>query len=633
MPSRIEDYALIGDCETAALVSRDGSIDWLCWPRFDSGACFAALLGTPDHGRWRIAPQSEARATRRRYLPGTLVLETVFETDTGSASVTDLMTARLPGPAGARDDTSDLIRIVRGLSGTVDMRMDLTLRFDYGTSIPWVSRVSEVTGAPADGPCDMSDCVLRAVAGPNMTTLRTPAPIRGENLSTVADFTVREGEALPFVLTHSPSHLPLPASIDALEAQIDIEARWRAWSGRCHGAGQWTEAVERSLITLKALTYHRTGGVVAAPTTSLPEQLGGVRNWDYRYCWLRDATLTLLALMNAGYYNEARSWRQWLERAIAGSPAQVQIMYGIAGERRLGEWTVPWLPGYEGAQPVRVGNAAAMQLQLDVYGELMDALFIARKGGLDGDEASWRLQVALMTHLENIWQTPDEGIWEVRGPSRHFTHSKVMAWVAFDRAVKTIEQFNVDGPVERWRAVRDRIHAEVCAHGYNATRGCFVQSYGGDELDAALLMLPLVGFLPASDPRIQGTVKAIEEDLLVDGLVRRYRTEAVTDGLPQGEGVFLACSFWYVDNLVMQGRQDEARALFTKLLALRNDVGLLAEEYDPRVKRLVGNFPQAFSHIALVNSALALSAAADHVSQRTGEPARRAADERPKPVK
>jgi len=620
MPSKIEDYALIGDCETAALVSRDGSIDWLCWPRFDSGACFAALLGTPDHGRWRIAPQGEARATRRRYLPGTLVLETVFETDTGSASVTDLMTARLPGTAGARDDTSDLIRIVRGLSGTVDMRMDLTLRFDYGASIPWVSRVSEVTGAPAEGPCDMPDCVLRAVAGPNMTTLRTPAPIRGENLSTVADFTVREGEAVPFVLTHSPSHLPLPASIDALEAQIDIEARWRAWSGRCHGAGPWTEAVERSLITLKALTYHRTGGVVAAPTTSLPEQLGGVRNWDYPYCWLRDATLTLLALMNAGYYNEARSWRQWLERAIAGSPAQVQIMYGIAGERRLGEWTVPWLPGYEGAQPVRVGNAAAMQLQLDVYGELMDALFIARKGGLDGDEASWRLQVALMTHLESVWQTPDEGIWEVRGPSRHFTHSKVMAWVAFDRAVKTIEQFNVDGPTERWRAVRDRIHAEVCAHGYNATRGCFVQSYGGDELDAALLMLPLVGFLPASDPRIRGTVKAIEEDLLVDGLVRRYRTEAVTDGLPQGEGVFLACSFWYVDNLVMQGRHDEARALFAKLLALRNDVGLLAEEYDPRVQRLVGNFPQAFSHIALVNSALALSAAADHVSQRTGDP-------------
>ena len=633
MPSKIEDYALIGDCETAALVSRDGSIDWLCWPRFDSGACFAALLGTPDHGRWRIAPKGEARATRRRYLPGTLVLETVFETDTGSASVTDLMTARLPGTAGARDDTSDLIRIVRGLSGTVDMRMDLTLRFDYGASIPWVSRVSEVTGAPADGPCDMPDCVLRAVAGPNMTTLRTPAPIRGENLSTVADFAVNEGEAVPFVLTHSPSHLPLPASIDALEAQVDIEARWRAWSGRCHGGGEWSEAVERSLITLKALTYHRTGGVVAAPTTSLPEQLGGVRNWDYRYCWLRDATLTLLALMNAGFYDEARSWRQWLERAIAGSPAQVQIMYGIAGERRLGEWTVPWLPGYEGAQPVRVGNAAAQQLQLDVFGELMDALFIARKGGLDGDEASWRLQVALMTHLESVWQTPDEGIWEVRGPARYFTHSKVMAWVAFDRAVKTIEQFNVDGPVERWRAVRDRIHAEVCAHGYNAARGCFVQSYGSEELDAALLMLPLVGFLPASDPRIQGTVKAIEEDLLVDGLVRRYRTEAVTDGLPEGEGVFLACSFWYVDNLVMQGRHDEARALFTKLLALRNDVGLLAEEYDPRVKRLVGNFPQAFSQIALVNSALALSAAADHVSQRTGEPVRRAADEGPKPVK
>ncbi|WP_426398627.1 glycoside hydrolase family 15 protein [Ralstonia sp. R-29] len=620
MPSKIEDYALIGDCETAALVSRDGSIDWLCWPRFDSGACFAALLGTPDHGRWRIAPQGNVRTVHRRYLPGTLVLETVFETDTGTVSLTDLMTVRLPGTTTTRDDTSDLIRIVRGLSGTVDMRMNLTLRFDYGASVPWVSRVSETTGTPAEPPCDMPDCVLRAIAGPDMVTLRTPAPIRGENLSTVADFSVSEGEAMPFVLSHSPSHLPLPDSIDALEAQVDIEARWRAWSGRCQGAGEWTEAVLRSLITLKALTYHRTGGVVAAPTTSLPEQLGGVRNWDYRYCWLRDATLTLLALMNAGYYNEARAWREWLERAIAGSPSQVQIMYGIAGERRLGEWTVPWLPGYEGAQPVRIGNAAALQLQLDVYGELMDALYIARKGGLDGDEASWRLQVALMTHLETLWQTPDEGIWEVRGPSRHFTHSKVMAWVAFDRAVRTIEDFNLEGPVDRWRAVRDRIHTEVCTHGYNARRGCFVQSYGSEELDAALLMLPLVGFLPASDPRIRGTVKAIEEDLLVDGLVRRYRTEAVADGLPEGEGVFLACSFWYVDNLIMQGRHDEARALFIKLLALSNDVGLLAEEYDPRVGRLVGNFPQAFSHIALVNSALTLCAAADHVGQRTGQP-------------
>jgi len=628
MPSKIEDYALIGDCETAALVARNGSIDWLCWPRFDSGACFAALLGTPDHGRWRIAPQGDARAVRRRYLPGTLVLETVFDTDTGSVSLTDLMPVRLPGTPSARDDTSDLVRIVRGLSGTVAMRMDLTLRFDYGASVPWVSRVSETTGAATDdGPCnpsDTSDCVLRAVVGPDMVTLRTPAPIRGENLSTVADFSVAQGDVMPFVLTHSPSHLPLPSSIDALEAQLDIEARWRAWSGRCQGAGEWTEAVERSLITLKALTYRRTGGVVAAPTTSLPEQLGGVRNWDYRYCWLRDATLTLLALMNAGYYHEARAWRAWLERAIAGSPAQVQIMYGIAGERRLGEWTVPWLPGYEGAQPVRIGNAAALQLQLDVYGELMDALYLARKGGLhdqdglDDGDASWRLQVALMTHLEGIWQLPDEGIWEVRGPPRQFTHSKVMAWVAFDRAVKTAEQFNLEGPVEHWRDIRDRIHAEVCAHGVDARRGCFVQSYGSQEMDAALLMLPLVGFLPAADPRIQNTVRAVEQDLLVDGLVRRYRTEAAADGLPQGEGVFLACSFWYVDNLVMQGREDEARALFAKLLALRNDVGLLAEEYDPRVRRQLGNFPQAFSHIALVNSALALCAAADHVSQRGG---------------
>ena len=617
MPSKIEDYALIGDCETAALVSCDGSIDWLCWPRFDSGACFAALLGTPDHGRWQIAPQGGTHSIRRRYLPGTLVLETMFETDTGTISLTDLMPVRLPGTPSARNDTSDLVRIVRGISGAVAMRMDLTLSFDYGASVPWVSRVVETTGAPADSACDTPDCVLRAIAGPDMVTLRTPALLRGENLSTVAEFTVAEGEAMPFVLTHSPSHLPLPASIDALEAQFDIEARWRAWSSRCHGAGEWTEAVERSLITLKALTYHRTGGVVAAPTTSLPEQLGGVRNWDYRYCWLRDATLTLLALMNAGYYDEASAWRAWLERAIAGSPAQVQIMYGIAGERRLGEWTVPWLPGYEGAQPVRIGNAAALQLQLDVYGELMDALYLARKGGLAGDDASWRLQLALMTHLEDIWQLPDEGIWEVRGPSRHFTHSKVMAWVAFDRAVRSIEQFGVEGPLERWRAVRDRIHAEVCTRGIHPRRGCFVQSYGGEEVDAALLMLPLVGFLPAADTRIQATVRAIEEDLLVDGLVRRYRTEAVADGLPEGEGVFLACSFWYVDNLVLQSRDEEARALFVKLLALRNDVGLLSEEYDPRVRRLVGNFPQAFSHIALVNSALALSAAADHVSQRT----------------
>ncbi len=618
MPSRIEDYALIGDCETAALVSRDGSIDWLCWPRFDSGACFAALLGTPDHGRWRIAPQDGVRAVRRRYLPGTLVLETVFETDTGTVSLTDLMPSRLPGTPSAREDTSDLVRIVRGLSGTVAMRMDLTLRFDYGASVPWVSRVVEETGDAPDGPCEMPGCVLRAIAGPDMVVLRTPAQVHGENLSTVAEFSVAAGEAMPFVLTHAPSHRSLPASIDAIEAQSDTEPRWRAWSGRCRGAGEWADAVERSLITLKALTYHPTGGLVAAPTTSLPEQPGGVRNWDYRYCWLRDATLTLLALMNAGYYNEARAWRAWLERAVAGSPAQIQIMYGIAGERRLGEWTVPWLPGYEGAQPVRIGNAAALQLQLDVYGELMDALYIARKGGLDGDAASWRLQIALMTHLEAAWQSPDEGIWEVRGPPRHFTHSKVMAWVAFDRAVKTIEQFGLDGPLARWRAARDRIHEEVCHHGYSAERGCFVQSYGSREMDAALLMLPLVGFLPASDPRIRRTVRAIEDDLLVDGLVRRYRTETATDGLPGGEGAFLACSFWYVDNLALQGRRDEARALFTKLLALRNDVGLLAEEYDPGSGRMLGNFPQAFSHIALVNSALALCAAADHVGQRTG---------------
>lgn len=605
MPARIEDYALIGDCQTAALVARDGSIDWLCWPRFDSAACFAALLGDARHGRWQLAPAmvngSTLQAVRRRYRPDTLILETDFETANGTVTVTDFM------PLDT--EHSHIVRLVTGRSGRVDMRMDLVLRFDYGSSVPWVSRLP---GEPG----------LRAVAGPDMVTLRTVVPMHGHDMRTVASFSVSAGETLPFVLTYCPSHRPVPASIDPL-ASLDATALvWHRWAARGTQAGEWSEAVSRSLITLKALTYGPTGGIVAAPTTSLPERPKGVRNWDYRYCWLRDATLTLLALMNGGYYEEADAWRAWLQRAVAGSPAQAQIMYGIGGERRLPEWTIPWLPGYEGAVPVRIGNAAVSQLQLDVYGELMDALHQARKSGLATDENSWAVQRALVAQLSKVWDRPDHGMWEVRGPGQQFTSSKVMAWVAVDRAVKAVEGFGLAGPVEEWRKLRDRIHADVCARAYDPARRSFVQSYGSSQLDASLLMIPLTGFLPVGDPRVAGTVEAIRRELTIDGLVARYRTERTDDGLPPGEGLFLACSFWLADCLALMGRLDEAAELFERLLALRNDVGLLSEEYDPVARRLVGNFPQAFSHVGIVNTALNLSHAANPAKQRGEEQTR-----------
>jgi GH15 family glucan-1,4-alpha-glucosidase len=584
MAALIEDYALIGDCETAALVARDGSIDWLCWPRFDSGACFAALLGGPKAGRWLIAPADPAGCTTgRHYRDGTLILETEVETRDGAATIIDFMPPR--------DELSDLVRIVRGRKGRVAFRTELVLRFSYGSIVPWVSRL---------------DGALRAIAGPDMVVLRTDVPVRGEGLSTVGEFEVGEGEDASFVLSYAPSHLSVPGRIDAIAALARTESFWREWSARCTYEGEWSEAVHRSLITLKALTYAPTGGIVAAPTTSLPEQIGGPRNWDYRYCWLRDATLTLLSLMDAGYYEEATAWRDWLLRAAAGSPAQLQIMYGVAGERHLWERELPWLAGYESSQPVRIGNAAHDQVQLDVFGEVMDALHHARNGGLEGSADGWALQCALVSHLESIWHQPDEGIWEVRGPRQHFTHSKVMAWVALDRTIKSAEQFGLDCPLDRWRAVRQNVHDDVCRHGYDASLGSFVQAYGSRQLDASLLMIPLVGFLPPNDPRVRGTVAAIERRLVVDGLVIRYDTGMVNDGLPPGEGAFLACSFWLVDNLMLQGREADARRLFERLLSLRNDVGLLAEEYDPRAGRQLGNFPQAFSHVSLVDSALTL---------------------------
>ncbi len=594
MASRIEDYALLGDCETAALVSREGSIDWLCWPRFDSDACFAALLGTPEHGRWLIAPaDAEARITRR-YRGDTLILETDFETADGAVTVIDFMPPR--------DQASDVVRIVVGRRGRVVMRTELVIRFGYGCAVPWVTRLEDGT--------------LRAIAGPDMLHLRTPVELCGRNLTTVGDFTVETGERVPFVLTYAPSCDPTPDPVDAEQALGDTERFWRDWIGRCKYDGPWAEAVRRSLVTLKALTYSPTGGIVAAATASLPEQLGGIRNWDYRFCWLRDSTFTLQALMNAGYYDEANAWRGWLLRATAGRPEQLQIMYGLAGERRLMEWEADWLPGYEGARPVRIGNAASTQLQLDVYGELMDALHQARRGGLGANDTGWQLQRSLLAHLETVWDQPDEGIWETRGGRQRFTFSKVMAWVAVDRAIKSAEQFAMDGPVERWKDLRRRIHQDVCANGYDREMGSFVQSYGSKLVDASLLLLPVVGFLPAHDPRIAGTVAAVERQLLKDGFVKRYDTGRVEDGLPPGEGSFLACSFWLVDAFVLQGRRDEATALFERLLALRNDLGLLSEEYDAQAGRLVGNFPQAFSHIALINSAINLSRNAQAAKQR-----------------
>ena len=582
---RIEDYALIGDCTTAALVSRAGGIDWLCWPRFDSDACFAALLGTPDHGRWLIAPDAAQPTVSRAYRDGSLVLETVFDTDTGSVAVIDFM------PIGERH--SSVARIVEGRRGQVTMTMSLALRFNYGHTVPWVRRLSHSGG-------------IVAIAGPEQVVLRSPVPTQGRGMTTAARFTVEQGDSLAFTLTHAASHHPPPHAFDVHAALAATERYWRRWSDRGTYKGRYAAAVQRSLITLKALTYHPTGGIVAAPTTSLPEQLGGTRNWDYRFCWLRDATITLMAFMQNGYYNEAQAWRDWLHRSIAGSPDQVQIMYGIAGERRLAEWEVPWLPGYQGAAPVRIGNAASDQLQLDVFGEVLNALHQARVGGLASPPQSWALETALLAHLERVWEQPDEGIWETRGGRQHFTFSKVMAWVAVDRAVRSAEMFALPAPLPQWRALRDRIHETVCARGFNASLNSFVQVFDGAALDASLLLLPMMEFLPASDPRLIGTVAAIERSLLVDGFVQRYDTSDGKDGLPPGEGAFLACSFWLAYAYARQGRMDEARALFDRLLALQNDVGLLAEEYDPRAGRHTGNFPQAFSHVSLIGTAIAL---------------------------
>ena len=582
MALRIEDYALLSDTQSAALVGKDGSIDWLCLPRFDSGSCFAALLGTPEHGRWLIAPAVPVRSVRRRYRGDSLVLETEFHTDEGVVRVVDCMPVRTQWP--------DVARVVEGVSGSVPIRMELIIRFDYASIVPWVRR--------------MEDGTLLAVGGPDALELRTPAPLRGEDLRTVADFKVAPGETVPFLLTWHPSHEKAPRPRDPVRGLKETERYWQKWANRCTYRGPWRDAVVRSLLTLKALTFAPTGGIVAAPTTSLPECLGGERNWDYRFCWLRDATLTLYALLQGGYQDEAESWRDWLLRAVAGSPGDLRTLYGVGCERRLTELELPWLPGYEGSRPVRIGNAASQQLQLDVYGELMDAAFTAVKAGLRrGGSNAWSLLSHLIEWLETGWNQPDEGIWEVRGPRRHFTHSKVMAWVALERAVKAIEQFGLAGPVERWRTVRDAIHRDVLEKAWDPARRSFTQSYGSRELDASLLLIPQVGFLPPTDPRVVGTVEAIERELLRDGFVLRYPTELGVDGLPPGEGAFLPCSFWLADALALIGRRDEALRLFERLLAVRNDVGLLSEEYDVKAGRLVGNFPQAFSHIALLATA------------------------------
>lgn len=595
LPARIEDYALIGDCETAALVSRDGSIDWLCWPRFDSGACFAALLGDASNGRFLLrASDKSARATRR-YRDGTLILETRWTTPDGEAEVIDFMPLR--------GVNSDLMRIVRGVRGTIDFCAELLLRFDYGASKPWINR--------------LEGGVLRAVAGPDCVVLRSPVNLMPEGFSHCANFTVRAGEEVAFELTWGPSHLPIPRAEDPRIALEHTTHFWRGWSGRCHGAGPYTELVRRSLITLKALTYAPTGGIVAAPTTSLPEQPGGERNWDYRYCWLRDATFTLLALMNAGYFEEAAAWRDWLFRAAAGDPAQVQIMYGIGGERRLPEWTAAWLAGYHGARPVRVGNAAAQQLQLDVFGEVLDCLYQGRCGGLPEHDLDWSLQTALLDRLDQVWRQPDAGIWEVRGPLQHFTSSKALVWVAYDRAVKSIERFGLKGDLERLRASRQAVRDDILAYGFDPQLGSFVQSYGSKALDASLLLLPLVGFLPVDDPRMRGTIDAIERRLMRRGFLLRYDTGETDDGLHGGEGAFLPCSFWLADNYILAGRLPEARALFERLTgAACNDLGLMSEEFEPGSGRFLGNFPQALSHIALVNTAFNLARADKPAEQR-----------------
>ncbi|MGW0839759.1 glycoside hydrolase family 15 protein [Streptomyces sp. NPDC002787] len=593
MHPRIEDYALIGDHQTAALVSRHGSIDWLCLPRFDSAACFAALLGDEENGHWRMAPRGADVCTRRAYRRDSLVLDTEWETDEGAVRVTDLMPQR--------DRAPDVVRVVEGLSGRVTMRSTIRLRFDYGSVVPWMRR---------------TDGHRVAVAGPDAVWLRSEPRVRSwsEDLATYAEFTVEPGERVAFVMTWHPSHEPRPRLVDPYEALRSSLDDWRAWAARCRYDGPHRDAVVRSLITLKALTYAPTGGIVAAATTSLPEELGGVRNWDYRHCWLRDSTLTLGALLSCGYLEEAEAWRDWLLRAAAGDPADLQIMYGLAGERRIPEYELPWLSGYEDSRPVRVGNDAVRQLQLDVYGEVIDSVFVSRRSGLPDKPDMWRMQCALMEYLRSAWRKPDEGLWEIRGPRRHFTHSKVMVWVAADRAVRTLEENPelTGGDLDGWRALRDEIHREVCERGFDADRGTFTQSYGSRELDAALLLIPRMGFLPPDDPRVVGTVDAIREELSHEGFVRRYSADHLTaattsvDGLPGGEGTFLVCSFWLADALHLIGRTDQARELFERLVGLVNDVGLLAEEYDPVADRQLGNFPQAFSHVGLVGTALAL---------------------------
>jgi GH15 family glucan-1,4-alpha-glucosidase len=602
MTLRIEDYALIGDCKSAALVGRNGSIDWLCWPRFDSSACFAALLGQPGNGRWLIAPKGSPLGTRRRYRPGTLVLETEFQTETGSAAVIDFM----PPIDGAA-----LVRIVMGRSGRVLFQTELVARFNYGATVPWVDR--------------LDDGSINAIAGPERLFLRTTAALYGEDLRTLGEFAIEAGQSIPFVLSYGASFESPPPAIDPFDALARTEAFWCQWSDRCPDVGPWTEAVKRSLITLKAMTYAPTGGIVAAVTTSLPERLGGVRNWDYRYCWLRDATFTLLALMSLGYHDEACAWRDWLFRAAAGSPSQIQIMYGVGGERWLPELIVPWLPGYEHSAPVRIGNDASQQLQLDVFGEIWDALFQTLKAGMAPPERAHALRPVVLNYLASAWRQPDEGIWEVRGGRQHFVTSKVMAWVAFDRAANelAVRAFNESG--SRWREIADEIHADVCERGFDRGLNSFVQAYGSKQLDASLLLVPLVGFLPPEDPRVRGTIRAIEDRLLIqDEFVLRYESEYAGDGLPTGEGAFLACSFWLVDNYILQGRYAEARKLFERLLGRCNDVGLLAEEWDPLAGRMLGNFPQGYSHVGLIICALNLSRQRGPVKERAesqGSPA------------
>jgi GH15 family glucan-1,4-alpha-glucosidase len=596
VPSRIEDYAMIGDCQTAALVGLNGSIDWLCLPRFDSPSCFTSLLGSEEHGRWCVAPSEPITKTHRRYSDGSLILITEFDTDSGSVELTDFMPMKQTG--------SHVIRRVRGLRGTVKMQFNLTVRFGYGGSVPWAERI------------DANQ--LAFVAGPDILVLHSPVALQGEDKSTSAEFTVGENECVDFVLSYTASHLELPKTLDVPAVFQETKSFWTTWSDRCPDLGRWTEATKRSLITLKGLSYLPTGGIVAAATTSLPEQIGGTRNWDYRYCWVRDSAFTLLAFLHAGYTEEAHSFRDWLLRAVAGSPDQMQIMYGVGGERRLDEIEAPWLPGYEGSVPVRIGNEAATQSQLDIFGELSDALSLAMKGGLTPVARSAKLGRLILEHLENLWVEPDAGIWEVRGAPQHFTFSKVMAWVAFDRAAGNEPLIADPSDRSRYRALADTIHASVCTHGIDPKRNCFTQAYGVKHMDASLLLLPMVGFLPADDARIRNTVAEIERRLLVNGLLLRYETSTGIDGLPPGEGAFLACSFWLVDNFILQGRLKEAEALFSRLLSLRNDVGLLAEQYDPTSKRQLGNFPQAFSHVAMVNVGFALAGATKAAAKKRG---------------